>query len=63
MPQYEREGRRFYALAAQEIAPPGPASVLEQLAEKFTLAREALNTLSDRYLEPLRARYFDQPGE
>jgi hypothetical protein len=61
VPEYEREGRRFYALAAREMEPPGPASVFEQLAEQFTLAREALNTLSDRYLKPLRARYFDQP--
>ena len=62
MPEYEREGRRFYALAARETGPTGPASVLEQLAEKFTLAREALNTLSDRYLKPLRSRYFDEPS-
>ena len=62
VPEYEREGRRFYALAARETEPPGPASVFEQLAEKFTLAREALNTLSDHYLKPLRSRYFDQPA-
>jgi hypothetical protein len=61
VPDYEREGRRFYTLAARETEPPGPISVFEKLAEKFTLAREALNTLSDRYLKPLRARYFDQP--
>jgi uncharacterized protein YjiS (DUF1127 family) len=30
-------------------------------AEKFTRAREALNTLSDRYLEPLRERFFERP--
>jgi hypothetical protein len=58
---YEREGRRFYALAAREVEPPWPASVLERLAEKFTLAREALNTLNDCYLKPLRAGYFDEP--
>ena len=62
VPDYERQGRRFYTLAAREAEPPGPASVLEQLAEKFTLAREALNTLSDHYLKPLRSRYFDQPA-
>ena len=62
VPDYEREGRRFYALAAREAEPPWPASVFEMLAEKFTLAREALNTLNDCYLEPLRARYFDQPA-
>jgi len=62
VPDYEHEGRRFYGLAAREPEPPWPASVFERLAEKFTLAREALNTLSDRYLKPLRARYFDQPS-
>ena len=61
VPDYEREGRRFYTLAAQETEPPGPASVFEKLAEKFTLARGVLNTLSDHYLKPVRARYFDQP--
>jgi hypothetical protein len=58
---YEREGRRFYTLAAREPEPPWPATVFEYLAEKFTLAREVLNTLSDSYLEPLRTRYFEQP--
>jgi hypothetical protein len=58
---YEREGRRFYSLAAQEPEPPWPASVFKDLAQKFSLAREALNTLNDDYLEPLRARYFEPP--
>jgi hypothetical protein len=62
VPDYEREGRRFYTLAAREAGPPWPASVFKYLAEKFTLAREALNTLNDYYLRPLRARYFDQPS-
>jgi hypothetical protein len=62
VPDYEREGRRFYALSAQEPEPQWPASVFEVLAEKFTLAREALNTLNDCYLKPLRAGYFDQPA-
>ena len=62
VPDYEREGRRFYALAAREPQPPWSATVFEALAEQFTLAREALTTLSDRYLKPLRARYFDQPA-
>jgi hypothetical protein len=43
-------------------APPWSASVFEAPAEKFTLAREALNTLSDRYLRALRARYFGPPA-
>lgn len=58
---YEREGRRFYSLAAREPEPPWPASVFKDLAQKFTLAREALNTLNDSYLEPLRTRYFQPP--
>ncbi|HOX58631.1 MAG TPA: hypothetical protein P5205_20045 [Candidatus Paceibacterota bacterium] len=59
VPDYEREGRRFYALAARAPEPPWSASVFEGLAEQFTLAREALTALSDRYLKPLRDRYFD----
>jgi hypothetical protein len=62
MPDYELAGRRFYTLAAREPQPPWSATVFEALAEQFTLAREALTALSDRYLEPLRARYFDQPA-
>jgi hypothetical protein len=59
---YERDGRRFYVLAAREPEPPWPASVFKGLAEGFTLAREALNALSDRYLRPFRERYFDAPA-
>jgi hypothetical protein len=62
VPDYERQGRCFYTLAAREAEPPWPASVFKDLAEKFILAREALNTLNDYYLKPLRARYFDQPA-
>ncbi len=61
-PEYEREGRHFYALAARETEPSGPVSVFAKLAEQFTLARGALNTLSDHYLKPLRSRYFDSPA-
>ncbi len=61
VPDYEREGRRFYTLAAREPEPPWSASVFEGLAEEFTLAREALTALSDRYLKPLREQYFNQP--
>ncbi len=62
VPDYEREGRQFYTLAARQPEPPWPACVFEGLAEKFTLAREALSALSDRYLKPLRARYFNAPA-
>ena len=62
LPDYEREGRRFYELAAREAEPPWSTSVFQGLAEKFTLAREALNMLNDCYLKPLRAQYFEQPA-
>lgn len=62
LPDYEREGRHFYSIAARNPEPPWPASVFESLASKFNLAREALNALSDRYLKPLRDRYFDAPS-
>ena len=58
---YERDGQRFYTLAAREPEPPWSSSVFRDLAQKFTLARETLNTLNDFYLKPLRARYFDPP--
>lgn len=61
VPDYERDGRSFYELVAREPEPPWSASVFKGLAEKFTLAREALNTLSDRYLKPLRTRYLNEP--
>jgi hypothetical protein len=37
--------------------------VLEILADKFTLARLALNSLSERYVRTHRARYFRFPTE
>jgi hypothetical protein len=58
LPEYEREGRRLYTLAAREPAQPWPATVFETMAEQFTLAREVLNTLSEQYLKPLRKDYF-----
>jgi hypothetical protein len=58
---YEREGQRFYTLAAREPEPPWTTSVFKDLAQKFALAREALNTLNYSYLKPLRTRYFNQP--
>jgi hypothetical protein len=58
LPDYEREGRHFYSIAARDPEPPWPPTVFDALANKFNLAREALNTLSDLYLKPLRERYF-----
>jgi len=62
LPDYEREGRRFYSVAAREPEPPWPTAVFETLSQKFELAREALNALSDHYLQPLRDRFFQPPG-
>jgi hypothetical protein len=58
---YLREGRHSYSVAAREPEPPWTTAVFEALAEKFNLARTALNTLSHLYLEPLRERFFEPP--
>ena len=60
---YEQEGMRFYRVAAQETDQGHWRPVFETLAEKFTLARRALNTLSDRYFKVHRARYFQFGAE
>jgi hypothetical protein len=60
---YEQVGRRFYKVVARETDQTQWKPALETLAEKFTLARLALNSLSDRYVKTLRARYFQFPAE
>jgi hypothetical protein len=60
---YEQVGKRFYKVAAREMDQTQWKPVLGTLAEKFTLARLALNSLSDRYVKTLRARYFRSPAE
>jgi hypothetical protein len=60
---YEQVGRRFYNVAARETDQTQWKPVLATLAVKFTLARLALNSLSDRYVKTLRARYFRSPAE
>jgi hypothetical protein len=55
---YEEQGKRFYTLAARETDQVHWRPALQALAEKFTFARRALNTLSDRYLKTLRTQYF-----
>src|SRR3984957_540553 len=60
---YEQAGKRFYHVAAQEMDITQWKPVLGTLAEKFTLARLALNSLSDRYVKTLRSRYFQSPAE
>ncbi len=56
---YEQAGKRFYNVAARETDQTQWKPVLGTLAEKFTLARLALNSLSDRYVKTLRTRIFD----
>jgi len=59
---YERQGSRFYRVAVKETDQTHWQPVLEILAEKFTLARWALNALSDRYLKTQREHYFRSPN-
>ncbi|MBV8142591.1 MAG: hypothetical protein JOZ60_11160 [Verrucomicrobia bacterium] len=60
---YEHMGSRFYSLAARETDQAQWKPVLETLAEKFTLARLALYSMSDRYVKTHRTRYFRFPTE
>jgi hypothetical protein len=55
---YEQEGKRFFWLAWQELDDIRWRPALPLLSEKFTIARWALNTLSDRYLRTKRELYF-----
>ena len=50
--EYERDGKRFYRLAAKHEAAKkmGLSEVLRTLAERFTLAEKPLTFLSQRYL-------------
>jgi hypothetical protein len=61
--EYEQAGKRFYHVAARETDQIHWKPVLGTLAEKFTLARMALNSLSDRYVKTLRRQYFRSPAE
>ncbi len=59
----EELGRRWYRLAG-ERAPIATAStrVTNELATSFGVARRILNVITDRYLFPLRARWFGAAG-
>jgi hypothetical protein len=63
MKDYEQEGKRFYGLAVRETDQKHWLPAMEMLAERFTLARWALNTLGDRYIKTLRSQYFRVPQE
>jgi hypothetical protein len=60
---YELTGKRFYSVAARETDQERSKPVLGLLADKFNLARLALNSLSDRYVKTRRAQYFRFPAE
>ena len=60
---YEQAGKRFYQVAARETDQTQWKPVLGTLAEKFSLTRLALNSLSDRYVKTLRTQYFRSPAE
>ena len=59
----ERLGRRSYRIA-QQAADRGSAmtSVLGEMSENFAAARRMLNFVTDRYLFPLRQRWFGVAG-
>jgi hypothetical protein len=59
---YELQGSRFFRVAAQETDQSRWRPAMGTLAEKFTLARWALNTLGDRYLKTQREHYFQSPN-
>jgi hypothetical protein len=60
---YEQAGKRFYTVAARETDQTHWKPVLGTLAERFSLARLALNSLSDRYVKTLRTQYFQFPAD
>ena len=56
-------GPRWYAMAARSAATHGAAmtaglAVAAEMGERFGEARRVLNVVSDRYLFPLRERWF-----
>ena len=55
----ERLGRRAYRMAEQATdRSTAMAGVLAELSENFATARRVLNFLTDRYLFPMRQRWF-----
>jgi hypothetical protein len=56
----EELGRRWYRLCAEAVAPPRSRDldVVAELPDRFDQARRILNLVTDRYLFPLRERWF-----
>ena len=59
--EYEREGRRFYKLAAQHKTAEvmGQVDVLHTLSKDFTLAEKPLRFVADHYLVTRKYTVFD----
>jgi len=57
---YEEEGRRFYKLAGEhrDATLLGLAEVLQQLHDKFNLAKKPLNYISDHFLQFRKGKLF-----
>ncbi len=56
----EHLGARWYELACRAADPPltGTMDVVGEMAEQFTVARRVLNFITDRFLYPVRSRWF-----
>jgi hypothetical protein len=57
---FEWLGPRWYALAAARTPLAALSHTLGEIAARFDQARRFLNHLTDRYLFPVRARWFPQ---
>jgi hypothetical protein len=59
----EHLGQRWYKLACRATGTPltGTMRVVAEVAEQFGLARRVLNFVTDRYLFPVRVRWFGGP--
>lgn len=55
-------GPRWYRAAAERTPVTGLARLLDDLADRFDQARRFLNHLTDRYLFPVRNRWFPATG-
>jgi hypothetical protein len=55
-------GPHWYRLAAETTPLPPVRRVLQDAADGFEKARRFLTLLTDRYLFPIRGRWFGVPG-
>jgi hypothetical protein len=60
LPEYEREGKKYYGLAGEHPAAAtlGLREVLGRLREQFALARKPLRFVAERYLRGLKQKLF-----